>query len=527
MFDYIIVGGGSAGCVLANRLTEDAGVTALLLEAGDTDRRWEVHIPAAFSRLFKSSYDWAFMTEPQSHLDNRRLYMPRGKVLGGSSSINAMIYTRGNRYDYDLWRDLGNPGWGFEDVLPYFKRAENQTRGASAYHGVGGPLNVQNLQQVNPLTQAFVEACAEIGIARNDDFCGARQDGVGYYQVTQKQGKRHSTAAAYIKPIAHRPNLKVLTHSLATRLQIDHNRVVGVDYVQDGVPHSAAARREVILASGAFGSPQLLMLSGIGPAEHLRSLNIPIAQDLPGVGRNLQDHLGIILTYHCTQPVSLSNAERLSSVLQFLLFKKGPLTSNVSEAGAFVSTEASLPAPDLQVGFVPAYAHQRGFERPRGHFLSIGCTYLRPYSQGHLRLRTAAPLDPPVIQPEYASDSRDMQGLVEGVKLCRRIVQGKPFADLRGSELYPGETVQGDDAITSFIRAFGQTVDHPVGTCKMGIDPSAVVDSQLRVYGVERLRVVDASIMPTVISGNTNAPVIMIAERAADMIRGIVPGQEG
>ncbi len=526
MFDYIIVGAGSAGCVLANRLSEDREVKVLLLEAGESDRRWDVHTPAAFSRLFKSSCDWAYTTDPQRHLDNRRLYIPRGKVLGGCSSINAMIYTRGNRYDYDRWQELGCPGWSYERILPYFRRAENQARGASDYHGIGGPLSVEDLRCINPLTQAFVKACAEVGIRRNDDFSGPAQEGAGYYQVTQKHGQRHSAATAYLTPIAHRPNLTILTNSLAARLQFSGNRAIGVEYLRKGVRQSATARREVIVASGAIGSPQLLMRSGIGPADQLRSLDIPIVQDLPGVGRNLQDHLGIILTYRCARPVSLANAEKISSVLQYLLFKQGPLTSNISEAGAFVRTESNLPAPDLQVGFVPAYAQHRGAPRPAGHYFSIGCTYLRPYSRGYIRLRSADPTVAPIIQPEYASDPRDMRGLVEGVKLCRRIIRSEPFADFRGAELDPGEDVQDDEAITGFIRTLGQTVDHSVGTCKMGTDPLAVVDPELRVHGIDGLRIVDASIMPTVISGNTNAPVIMIAEKAADMIMGVRLNEE-
>jgi len=521
MFDYIIVGGGSAGCVLANRLSQDRSVKVLLLEAGGPDQRWEVHMPAVFSRLYKSPYDWAFETEPQRQLDQRCLYIPRGKVLGGSSSINTMIYTRGNPYDYDLWRDLGNPGWSFSDILPYFKQAEHQARGTSTHHGIEGPLSVADLRHVNPLTHAFVKACEEIGIQRNDDFSGPQQDGAGYYQVTQKQGRRHSAAAAYIKPIAYRPNLTVLPDSHATQIQLERNRAVGVNYLRNGVSQSAFAEREVILASGAIGSPQLLMLSGIGPADHLRSLGIEIIQHLPGVGRNLQDHLGIILTYECTEPVSLVNAEKIGNVLRYMLFKQGPLTSNVSEAGAFVRTERGLPAPDLQLGFVPAYGHDRGFKRPPGHFFSIGCTVLRPFSRGHIELRSKQPTDPPLIQPEYLSDERDMHGLVQGVKLCRRIVQSNSFAAYRGEELYPGNALQGDEAIMQFIRGFSQTVDHVSGTCKMGTDPLAVVDPELRVQGIESLRVVDASIMPTIISGNTNAPVIMIAEKAADMIKSV------
>ena len=336
MADYLIVGAGSAGCVLANRLSEDPETKVVLLEAGGADRGWAIHVPAAFSRLFKSKHDWAFHTEPQPHLHQRELYIPRGKVLGGSSSINAMIYIRGNSYDYDQWERLGNPGWGFSEVLPYFKKAENQERGPSSFHGVGGPLNVADLREVNPLTKAFVAAVTESGVAPNADFNGPVQDGVGVYQVTQKQGRRHSAAAAYLQPISRRPNLTILKNSHATLLVTEGKRVIGVDYLRDGKQKRGYARREVLLCAGAIGSPQLLMLSGIGPASHLQSLQIEVVQEVPGVGLNLQDHLATAVVYPCTQPVTLIEAERLKSLLRYLLFKTGPLTSNIAEAGAFV-----------------------------------------------------------------------------------------------------------------------------------------------------------------------------------------------
>ena len=523
MVDYVILGAGSAGCVLAHRLSEDPDTSVLLIEAGGSNTGWNLHIPAAFSRLFKSQYDWAYFTEAQSQLDNRQLYVPRGKVLGGSSSINAMIYTRGNRYDYDLWRDLGNPGWGFAEVLPYFKKAENHETGASEYHGAGGPLNVAALRDINPLTRAFVEAGIELGLAQNNDFSGLQQEGVGFHQVTQRGGQRCSAADAYLKPILSRPNLTISTRTYATRLLVEHERVVGVDCIREGVPQRIAAQREVILSCGAIGSPQLLLLSGIGPAADLKALGIPVVQDMPGVGQNLQDHLGIVLTYRCTQPVSLVNAEKIGSILRYLLFRQGPLTSNISEAGAFVSTVADLPAPDLQIGFVPAYAQNRGFARPAGHFFSIGCTFLRPRSRGRIGLRSSDPTAPPTIQPEYFSYQADIPPMVAGFRLCREIIQASPFDPFRGGEVDPGVEMTSEELIVEYLRAFSMTVDHPVGTCKMGSDALAVVDAELRVRGIDGLRVVDASIMPTVVSGNTNAPVIMIAEKAADMIKGIPP----
>jgi choline dehydrogenase len=520
MYDYVIVGAGSAGCVLAHRLTEDPTVSVLLLESGGADTRKEFHIPAAFSKLFQSAYDWNYATEEQEHLKQRKVYMPRGKVLGGSSSINAMIYMRGNRYDYDHWCALGNQGWSYDEVLPYFKKAEHQERGASAYHGVSGPLNVTDPRCVNPLTRAFVAAGVELGWTHNTDFNGAEQEGIGVYQVTQKRGQRHSTAEAYLKPVRRRRNLTVLPRAHATRLLLEQQRCVGVAYLRDGQPEQAHARKEVLLCGGVINSPQLLMLSGIGPAAHLQLLGLPVIQDLPGVGQNLQDHLAAGMIYACTQPISLASAETLANLLSYLLLKRGPLTTNITEAGAFLKTRPELPAPDIQVIFVPVDAIDHGLVRLEGHSFTIGLTQLRPQSRGFIALRSPDPLEPPTIQPHYLSSGSDLQVLVEGVSLCRKVAHTAAFEPFRGRELYPGPEVQGDAAITDYIGEVAVTADHPVGTCKMGSDPLAVVDAELRVHGLEGLRVVDASIMPTIVSGNTNAPTIMIAEKAADMIKG-------
>src|SRR6266699_1388143 len=464
MYDYVIVGAGSAGCVLAHRLTEEPTCSVLLLESGGADTRKEFRIPAAFSTLLQSAYDWSYYTEEQEQLQQRNLYIPRGKVLGGSSSINTMIYTRGNRYDYDHWCALGNQGWSYAEVLPYFKKAEHQERGPSPYHGVGGLLSVADLRCVNPLTRAFMAAGVELGWSHNADFNGAEQEGVGVYQVTQKRGQRHSAADAYLKPAWRRRNLTVLPHAHATRLLFEQQRCVGVAYLRDGQPQHVQVRREVLLCAGAINSPQLLLLSGIGPAAHLHQLGIPVALDLPGVGQNLQDHLAAGVIYACTQPVSLARVESLANILSYLLLKRGPLTSNVAEAGAFLKTRQELPAPDLQA-------------------------------------------------------------LVEGISLCRKVAQAKAFAPFRGKELYPGPEVQGEAAISDYIRTVALTADHAVGTCKMGSDPLAVVDAELRVHRLEGLRVVDASIMPAIVSGNTNAPTIMIAEKAADLIKGKKEGR--
>ena len=519
MYDYVIVGAGSAGCVLANRLSADPQTRVLLLEAGGPDSRREVHIPAAFSKLFKTPADWNYQTEPQPQLGNRSLYWPRGKLLGGSSSINAMIYIRGNHRDYDGWAQLGNEGWSFEDVLPYFKRAENQQRGASDLHGGGGPLDVADLRTVNPLSRAFVEACAELGIPRNEDFNGAHQEGAGLYQVTQRQGQRFSAAAAYLRPAQARQNLTVQTDAQASRVVFDGKRAVGVQYRRAGQPTEARAQREVILCGGAVNSPQLLMLSGVGAAESLKRLGIEVVMDLPGVGQNLQDHLAAGTLYECTQPISLAGAQRLPNVLNYLVFKRGPLTSNVAEAGAFVRTRPELPFPDLQFHFAPVYFADHGFDVPAGDGFTFGPTLLHPESRGWIGLRSPDPFAPPAIQPNYFSAEADLQVLLDGLKLGRRLAQAQAFAPYRGAEVRPGPDVQTDDDLRAFIRQSAQTLYHPVGTCKMGSDPQSVVDAQLRVHGLDGLRVVDASIMPTVVGGNTNAPTIMIAEKAADMIR--------
>jgi choline dehydrogenase len=530
-YQYVIVGGGSAGCVLANRLTEDPRTNVLLIEAGGPDTARELHIPLAWGSLFKSRYDWEYYTEPQTELNGRRMYIPRGMVLGGSSSTNAMIYTRGNRYDYDLWRSMGNEGWSYDEVLPYFRRAENFERnGASSeYHGVGGPLNVSDPRYVNPLSHAFVAAGIQMGLSRNSDFSGPTQEGVGLHLVTEKRGRRHSAADAYLKPILpRRKNLTLVSDSFATRVIVEGtgHRAIGVDYERrDGTGGllRAEAEREVILCGGAIGSPHLLMVSGIGPAWHLGEMGIEVVRDLPGVGENLQDHLAIGFVYRCTRPVSFLDAKHVATprnVLGYLLFKRGPLTSNAAEAGAFVKSEPGLPAPDLQIGFVPAYGADHGFNPPGVHVFTIGCTFLRPKSRGHLRLNSKNPRDKPLIQPKFLTDTDDIPPLVRGLRICRSLVEQSAFDQFRGAE-FPGPTGGDDDKLTDYIRSNSQTVDHPSCTCKMGRDgdPMAVVDSELRVRGIRGLRVVDASVFPTVISGNTNAPVIMIAEKAADLIR--------
>jgi choline dehydrogenase len=519
MYDYVVIGAGSAGCVVASRLTDDPNTTVLLLEAGGPDDREEIHIPVAFPQLFKTECDWGYYTEPEPHLHNRRLCWPRGKMLGGTSSHNAMVYIRGHRAIYDCWEALGNPGWGYATVLPYFKKSQHQERGASTYHGTCGPLNVADLRDANPLSSAFVDACVERGLPRNDDFNGAVQEGCGYYQVTQKEGRRCSTAVAFLRPAMARSNLNVHTHALATRILFEGTRAVGVAYRHNGDTHEGRVNREVILAGGALNSPQLLLLSGVGPAAQLAALDIPVVVDLPGVGANLQDHLSVILNYECILPITLATATSAAALLEYQHFPKGPLSSNVGEAGAFLKTRPQVPIPDLQLIFGPTWFMEHGFIQPGGHGFALVAVQLSPESRGNVRLRSRDPLDSPLIYANYLATTADMQVLVDGVKLLRSIAATKAFAPFVGREIWPGPQAQSEEDIREFIRTRAETLYHPVGSCKMGVDAMAVVDPQLRVRGTQGLRVVDASIMPLIVTGNTNAPTIMIGEMGADMIK--------
>ncbi|PLZ04665.1 choline dehydrogenase [Fischerella thermalis CCMEE 5273] len=519
MYDYVIIGAGSAGCVLAHRLTENPKTTVLLLEAGNPDQKPEIHIPAGFPKLLKTEYDWAYYTEKQPFLNNRQLYWPRGKVIGGSSSINAMIYIRGNLSDYDYWHNLGNSGWSAKDVLPYFIKAENQNVLKNEYHGVDGLLNVTNQRCINPLSRAFVKAAQQADLPLNPDFNGAKQEGLGFYQVTQKNGKRHSVAAAYLKPILQRPNLTVQTNAQVTKINFLGTQAIGLTYIHQGVNHEIKIAKEVILSGGAINSPQLLMLSGIGDAEQLKSLGIPVVMNLPGVGKNLQDHLCVPVAYTCTKSVSLANAEKFINVLKYLLFKNGPLTTNVAEAGGFVKINPDSQLNELQFHFAPTYFLNHGFTRPEGHGFTFGPTLLYPQSKGNITLRSTNPSEAPVIQPNYLEKAADLEVLVAGVKLSRQLAQMPAFDSFRGEEFVPGVGVQDDEEIRTYIRDTVESLYHPVGTCKMGNDSMAVVNSQLQVHGVQGLRVIDASIMPSITGGNTNAPTIMIAEKAADMIK--------
>jgi choline dehydrogenase-like flavoprotein len=518
MYDYIVIGAGSAGCVLAHRLSADPGNSVLLLEAGGADDNEAIHIPAAFPSLFKTPLDWGHEYTPQAHANGRSDYLPQGKMLGGSSSINAMIYMRGHPAVYDQWAALGNTGWSYADVLPYFKKSQNQERGASAHHGVGGPINVADLRDPNPLARALLKAAEELGLPRNDDFNAGDQIGFGLFQVTQRNGKRCSAAVGYIHPIAGRPNLTVVTGAHATRLIIDNRRCAGVAYVRGGKDETARASREVIVSSGAVHSPQLLMLSGIGCAAHLREHGIAVVHDLPGVGQNLMEHVMVPVSYHCTQPITLAAAQTPEQLAKFQTQQKGLLTSNVGEAGGFLKLDPHAPFPDLQFHFGPTWFIFHGFENPPGHGFTILPSTVATKSRGILKLRTANPLDAPLINPNYFAVEDDLNTLVTGVKIARRLLNTAAFDDYRGEEHTPGRAIRTDAEIAEFCRNTVQNIYHPVGTCRMGTDAMAVVDGRLRVRGIQALRVADASIMPFIPNANTNAPTIMIGEKAADMI---------
>ena len=520
LYDYVIIGAGSAGCTIANRLAEKDGLRILILEAGGPDKSFMLKMPAGFASLGeKSPYNWHYETTPQKHCNDRRMYWPRGKTLGGSSSINAMLYVRGHAWDYDQWRQLGNEGWSYNDVLPYFKKAENNERGADDFHGAGGPLNVADQTDPSRLNEAFLTAGEQAGHKRVTDFNGAEQDGVGYYQVTQKDKRRWSTASAYLRPAVARGNahVEIITNALVERIIFDGNRAMGVRYVIDGRDEVARANREVILCGGAVNSPQLLLLSGVGPADHVKSLGITPVHDLPGVGHNLQDHLDAALLQFCKTRDTYDTANKLASLFQYVVSKKGPGTSPIAESGGFLRTRPGLAAPDVQLHFLPVLVMDHGRTKLNKNGYSLHVCALRPESTGTIRLRSSDPKASPLIDANYLAERRDLDTLIAGVKMGRDIFAQSGLDPYRAEELQPGATAKSDAELEQWIRARCETIYHPVGTCRMGpsTDNMAVVDDKLLVHGVEGLRVVDASIMPTLVGGNTNAPTIMIAERTA------------
>lgn len=530
MFDYLIIGGGSAGCVLAGRLSEDPGVTVALLEAGPADSSVLIHCPAGLAAMAKFSLmGWGLNTVPQAGLNGRAGYQPRGKVMGGSSSLNAMVYTRGFPADYDFWAAQGNPGWSYAEVLPYFKKAEHNERGADDFHATGGPLNVMDLRSPNRFGALFVQAGEQAGYPRNADFNGAQQEGVGHYQVTHKNGERCSAAKAYVTPNLTRPNLKVFTGALTTRILLDGKRAVGVEYLHEGQTRRLKCRREVLLCAGAIHSPQILMRSGIGPREHLQAHQITPVHHLAGVGQHLHDHIDMVQVVDAPRGrdlfgVSVGGAWRmLKGIFEWRKARSGMLTTNFAEAGGFIKSDPSEPLPDLQLHFVIGKLINHGRTTTLGHGFSCHVCLLQPQSRGSVRLASKDPLAPPLVDPAFLREPDDMARMVRGFKLMRHILRQPALAQFGGRELAATASAQTDAQIEQTIRKLADTIYHPVGSCRMGPGEMDVVDAELRVHGLQGLRVVDASIMPRIVSGNTNAPVIMIAEKAAAMIRACVP----
>ena len=516
--DYVIVGAGSAGCVLANRLTEDPSVRVIVLEAGGADRSPNIKIPAAFAEQFHTKLDWDYSTEPEPHVDDRRLYLPRGKSLGGSSSMNAMLYVRGRPLDYDLWEEQGADGWSWEGLRPYFLKAENDERGASEHHGIGGPVNIQNQRSPRRVNADFIQAAEACGIPRSADYNSPEQDGVGMFQTFQKNGRRWSCADAYLRPAMKRDNLEVITHAEVQRLELSGTRVTGVLYKRRGKERVARAGREVILSAGAFNSPQILMLSGIGPSEHLQDVGVPVAHALRGVGRNLQDHPFLTMMWEMSDTHSLYKADAPKNLAEWLLRRSGPLSSTVAESVAFVRTRPGLPAADIQFHVGAVYFENHGQEEYDGHCFVIAPTLLTAKSRGWVKLRSADAGDKPRILTNSLEHPDDVQSMIAGMRLAQKIAGTDPLKRKVIKALKPGDDLETDEDYHDHLRSRVELIYHPVGTCRIGKDEDAVVDPELRVHGLEGLRVCDASVFPVIPGGNTNAPVIAVAERAADLI---------